>query len=242
LKEVVKNIHTTSSLLSNTSKELNNNSQMLSRAANEQASSTEEISSSIEEMASNIQHNSDNAFQNEKIAKEIFMDIKKMQDASQRSLDAVRVIADKITIIKDIAFQTNILALNAAVEAARAGEHGKGFAVVASEVRKLAEKSKVASDEIQRLSHQSLTATVDASELLTVIMPQVDKSSKLIQEIAAASSEQNIGANQVNNAIQQLNNVAQNSAGTSEEMAEVADQLEGQAQDLFQITGFFRIK
>ena len=188
-KEVITNISESAKQLSKSSSELNKNSLALSHGANEQASSAEEVSSSMEEMVSNIEQNAENAGINEKIATKIFNEVKKMQLAADKSLNAVKYISDKINIINDIAFQTNILALNAAVEAARAGEQGKGFAVVAAEVRKLAEKSKLSSDEIQRLSQESVNATVEVSTLLKDLLPDINKSTKLTQEVASATAE-----------------------------------------------------
>jgi methyl-accepting chemotaxis protein len=150
-------------------------------------------------------------------------------------------IADKVSIIGEIARQTNILALNAAVEAARAGEHGKGFAVVAAEVRKLAERSQISAVEIDTLTKNSVRATEEAGQLLSGIAPEIGKTARLVQEIAAASIEQNSGANQVNNAIQQLNQVTQQNAAASEEMATSSEELASQAQQLLEMISFFKL-
>lgn len=220
--------------------QISSNSQQMSQGASEQASSTEEISSSMEEMVSNIQQNTDNAQQTERIALNAVDGIRKGSKAVLVAVDSMKNIADKIKIINDIAFQTNILALNAAVEAARAGEHGKGFAVVASEVRKLAERSKVAADEIDELSKSGVDVSSDAGKQLSLIVPEIEKTAQLVQEISAASLEMNSGAMQVNNAIQQLNQVTQQNAAASEEMATSSEELSGQADQLKDTISFFK--
>ena len=168
--------------------------------------------------------------------------IDKVNVASDQTLKYMREIADKVSIIGEIARQTNILALNAAVEAARAGEHGKGFAVVAAEVRKLAERSQVSAVEIERLTKNSVRATEESSKLLNAIAPEIGKTAKLVQEIAAASIVQNSGADQVNNAIQQLNHVTQQNAAVSEEMATSSEELASQAQRLLNMISFFMLE
>ena len=241
LREVVTYIKSGADNISSASLQLSSSSQSMSQGASEQASSVEQISSSMEEMVSNIQQNTDNAMQTEKIAITSVDGIRESSNSARISIEAMNNIAEKIKIINDIAFQTNILALNAAVEAARAGEHGKGFAVVAAEVRKLAERSKVAADEINELSVKGVKVSDMAGEKLSSIVPEIEKTAKLVQEIAAASSEQNSGADQINSAIQQLNIIVQQNAASSEEMATSSEELSGQADQLKEIIDFFQV-
>lgn len=241
LKEIVANIQNGADNIAAASQQMSSNSQEMSQGASEQASSAEEVSSSMEEMSSNIQQNTENAQQTEKISASASKGVEEVSKAAGQSLTSVKNINEKIQIINDIAFQTNILALNAAVEAARAGEHGKGFAVVASEVRKLAERSKVAADEIVELSQTSNKVTEEAGKLMENLMPEIQKTSGLVQEITAASNEMNNGADQVNSAIQQLNQVTQQNAASSEELATSAEELSSQAEQLKQTIAFFNL-
>jgi Methyl-accepting chemotaxis protein len=222
--------------------EISAGAQQMSQGANEQASASEEVSSSMEEMASNIQQNTDNAMQTEKIAMVASENIKKGNQSANQSAQAMKQIADKITIISEIAFQTNILALNAAVEAARAGEHGRGFAVVAAEVRKLAERSKIAAEEINMVSKEGVEIATQAGKQLEDMVPEIEKTSRLVQEISAASIEQNSGAAQINNALIQLNQVTQQNASASEELATTSEELANQAEQLREIISFFKIQ
>ena len=240
LKEIVQNIMDGADNIADASMQMSATSQQMSQGASEQASSTEEVSSSMEQMTSNILQNTDNALQTDKISAVALDGVNKVGKASQQSLTSIKEIAQKITIINDIAFQTNILALNAAVEAARAGEQGKGFAVVAAEVRKLAERSKIAADEIGILSKTSVDVTEGAGKLMTDLAPEIQKTAKLVQEIAAASQEQNNGAEQINSAIQQLNSVTQQNSASAEELASSSEELAGQAEQLKEIVSFFK--
>lgn len=216
-------------------------SERMAESANEQASSVEEIASTIEEISANIAQNSDNAKSTGIIFEEATKSIKHVSEKSVRVVEANRAIMDKISIINEIAFQTNILALNAAVEAARAGEHGKGFAVVAGEVRKLAEKSRAAAEEIVKLASQSYNLSSEAGKIMLDTIPIVDKTTTLVQEIIAASIEQSNGTNQVNNAIQQLNNLTQQNASAAESMSQNAAQLAAEAQRLSEQIDFFKL-
>ncbi len=241
LKEIVSNIIQGAESIASASEQVRNNSVRLSEGASEQASSIEEVSSTMEEIAANIEQNTENSLQTEKVSSETNVEIKGVASKSNQAVVANKEIANKITIINDIAFQTNLLALNAAVEAARAGEHGKGFAVVAAEVRKLAENSKVAAEEIVQLANTGLKISEEAGEVMQGIIPKVENTSKLIQEISAASSEQNNGTAQVNGAIQQLNNVTQQNVEASEELATSAEEMSSQAQQLKDMISFFAV-
>ncbi|MBI9066236.1 MAG: CZB domain-containing protein [Salinivirgaceae bacterium] len=242
LKNIIGEVITGAENIAGASMQMSSTSQQMSQGASEQATSTEEVSSSMEEMTSNIMQNTDNAMQTDKISSVALDGVSKVGKASQESLVSIKEIAQKITIINDIAFQTNILALNAAVEAARAGEQGKGFAVVAAEVRKLAERSKIAADEIEILSKTSVDVTEGAGKLMIELTPEIQKTARLVQEIAAASKEQNSGAEQINSAIQQLNMVTQQNAASSEQMASGAEELASQAEQLKDVISFFKLE
>jgi methyl-accepting chemotaxis protein len=241
LKGIVSDVFEGSENIASASQELSSTSQEMSQGSSEQASSAEEVSSSMEEMASNIQQNTDNAKQTEKISLKASDDIAEGNQAVEQTVQSMKDIAEKITIISEIARQTNILALNAAVEAARAGEHGKGFAVVAEEVRKLAARSQEAAREIDETSRSSVAIAEKSGKLLSEIVPDIQKTARLVQEIAAASSEQSSGADQVNSAIQQLNQVTQQNAAAAEEMATSSEELSSQADQMRDTMAFFRI-
>ncbi len=241
LQDVVSGVTCASDNVASGSQELSSSSEEMSQGATEQAAAAEEASSSMEEMAANIRQNADNAMQTEKIAIQSASDAKGGGKAVAETVTAMKDIADKISIIEEIARQTNLLALNAAIEAARAGEHGKGFAVVASEVRKLAERSQNAAAEISELSSSSVEVAEKAGEMLARMVPDIQRTAELVQEIAAASKEQDTGAEQVNKAIQQLDQVIQQNASASEEMASTSEELSSQAEQLQDTIGFFQV-
>jgi len=222
------------------SQELSSSSEQVSQGATEQAASAEEASASMEQMAANIKQNADNAAQTEKIARQSSKDAEASGVAVDRAVGAMRTIADKIGIVQEIARQTDLLALNAAVEAARAGEHGRGFAVVASEVRKLAERSQTAAAEISSVSGDTVKAASEAGEMLTRLVPDIRRTAELIAEISAACREQDIGATQINEAIQQLDKVTQQNAGASEQISTTSEELAAQAEELQTSIAYFR--
>ncbi len=241
LRGVVSDASVASENVSEGSQELSSVSEQVSQGATEQAASTEQASASMEEMAANIKQNADNAAQTEKIARQSAQDAEASGKAVAQAVDAMRVIAEKITIVQEIARQTDLLALNAAVEAARAGEHGRGFAVVASEVRKLAERSQTAAAEISAVSSDTVKAAQAAGEMLTSLVPDIRKTAELVAEISAACREQDIGAAQINEALQQLDQVTQQNAAGSEEMSATSEELAAQAEELRASIAFFRI-
>lgn len=241
LKEIIKTIDDGAKNIVAGSSEVSASSQQLSQGANEQASSTEEVSASMQQMASNIQQSTQNSVQSEHISERLLDEISRVKESSMLAIAANRSIGDNIQIVNDIAFQTNILALNAAVEAARAGEQGRGFAVVASEVRKLAENSKNAAEQIIKLVEQSIQSNEEAGKYLLDTIPHVEKIAALVQKAAAANQEQSKGAELINSAILGVSSVAQQSAATSEELASNAQEMNSQAEQLKGIVSFFQI-
>jgi methyl-accepting chemotaxis protein len=241
LQSVVGDIQNTAGGVALGSQQLSATAEEMSQGASEQAASVEEVSSSMEQMSSNIKQNADNASQTEKIAVKVSQDAKESGTAVDHTVDAMKEIAGKINIIEEISRQTNLLALNAAIEAARAGEHGRGFAVVASEVRKLAERSQKAAGEITELSASSMNVAERAGDLLKKVLPDIQKTCELVQEISAASREQDSGAGQINKAIQQLDQVIQQNASASEETSSTSSDLASQAERLQEIITFFKI-
>jgi len=241
LRKTVGAVTSASSNVTTGSEEMASTAQQLSQGSSEQAAAAEETTSSMEEMASSVQQNADNARQTDKIASKAAEDARRSGEAVRGTVTAMKEVAEKISIIEEIARKTDLLALNAAVEAARAGEHGKGFAVVASEVRKLAERSQTAAAEISRITSGGVRTAEDAGQLIERLVPDIQKTAELVQEIAAASAEQTTGANQVNKAIQQLDQVIQQNAAASEELASTAEELSSQAEVLQSTIAFFKV-
>ena len=242
LKEVVGEVQSGAEHVAAGSEELSASAQALSQGSTEQAAAVEESSAAVEEMTSSISQNADNARQTESIAVKSAHDAKESGEAVASAVEAMKQIANRISIIEEIARQTDLLALNAAVEAARAGEHGKGFAVVAAEVRKLAERSQVAASQITELSRNTTGMAERAGGLLNMLVPNIQKTADLVQEISAACQEQSSGAGQVSKALQQLDQVIQSNAAAAEELASTSEQLSGQAEQLQSVVGFFRLE
>ncbi|MBF0142815.1 MAG: DUF3365 domain-containing protein [Magnetococcales bacterium] len=240
LSEVVDRVKFAAQSLSAGSLQLASSSEVIAEGATKQASSIEETSAAMEEMTANITQNTDNAAQTESIATKAAEDAAQGGQAVAEAVGAMKEIAGKISIVEEIARQTNLLALNAAIEAARAGEHGKGFAVVAAEVRKLAERSQAAAGEITHLSVSSVSVAERAGSLLAKLVPDIQRTAELIQEISASSREQNQGASEINQAIQQLDEVIQRNAGASEEVSATAGDLSHQSEELLAATAFFK--
>ncbi|MGX7708777.1 methyl-accepting chemotaxis protein [Methylobacterium sp. Gmos1] len=241
LRDVVGQVVTAASNVSAGSQELSASAEQLSQGSTEQAASTEEASASMEEMAANVKQNAENAGQTETIARQSAKDAEASGVAVGRAVEAMQTIAQKITIVQEIARQTDLLALNAAVEAARAGEHGRGFAVVASEVRKLAERSQAAAAEIGTLSVDTVKAAQAAGDMLGRLVPDIKRTASLVEEISAACREQDVGSGQINQAIQQLDKVTQQNASASEQVSATSEELAAQAESLQATIAYFRI-
>ncbi|HUX64774.1 methyl-accepting chemotaxis protein [Sulfuricella sp.] len=241
LSHIIGDVRQAGISLSEASEQVSSTAQSLSQATSEQAASVEETSASFEQMSASISQNTENAKITESMAAQAARQATDGGESVKATVSAMKQIADKIGIIDDIAYQTNLLALNAAIEAARAGEHGKGFAVVAAEVRKLAERSQVAAQEIGQVASSSVELAEKAGKLLDEIVPAINKTSDLVQEISAASEEQSSGVGQVNSAVNQLNQITQQNASSSEELAATSEEMLGQAEQLQQLMGFFKL-
>ena len=241
LGRIIGEVRQAADSLASASEELSATAQSMSQATSEQAASVEETSASIEQMTASINQNTDNAKVTDGMASKAAREAADGGKSVEATVSAMKKIAQRIGIIDDIAYQTNLLALNAAIEAARAGEHGKGFAVVAAEVRKLAERSQVAAQEIGELSGSSVELAERAGGLLAEMVPSINKTSDLVQEISAASEEQSAGVAQINLAMVQLNQVTQQNASSSEELAATAEEMSAQAEQLQEVMGFFNV-
>ena len=242
LRSILGDVRSAADALSSASEQVSSTSQSLSQAANEQAASVEQTSASVEQMSASITQNTESAKITDGIAGKAANDAVQGGGAVSDTVLAMKQIADKISIIDDIAYQTNLLALNAAIEAARAGDHGKGFAVVAAEVRKLAERSQIAAQEIGQVATSSVHLAEQAGRLLGEIVPNIQRTSDLVQEITAASQEQNGAAGQINIAMGQMNQITQQNAAASEELAATAEEMNAQAGQLQELIGFFRFE
>lgn len=240
LYEMVLQIKESANNLDQATMEITSNSQKLAQSTNEQASSVEELSSTVEEMTSNINQIAFNAKQTDETSLIAKTGIQNVKETSEKALQSNKQIAQRIQVINDIAFQINILALNAAVEAARAGEYGRGFAVVAAEVRKLAERSKVAANDIITLANENYKYANEAAALMDSTMPHVEKNTILVQEIYSSSVEQSHGASQINSAIHQINGVTLHNATSAEELASNAENLRDDAEKLNQLISYFK--
>lgn len=240
IAQVIAEVRAGADALTSAATQVSSSSQMLSQGTSEQAASVEETTSSLEEMSASIQQNAENSRQTEQMAVKGAKDAEETGTSVRETVDVMKTIAGKISIIEEIAYQTNLLALNAAIEAARAGEHGKGFAVVATEVRKLAERSQGAAKEISAIAESSVQVAERSGGLLKELVPSIRKTAELVQEVAAASNEQSAGVSQINRAMSQVDQITQRNASAAEELASTAEEMSSQAESLQQLMTFFR--
>src|SRR3990172_5684241 len=241
LAEIVGQVNGRAEAVSCASAQVSSSAQLLSHGTSEQAASVEETTSSLEQMNASITQNADNSRQMEQMALKGAKEMEQSSKAVRESVEAMKTIAEKISIIEEIAYQTNLLALNAAIEAARAGEHGKGFAVVAAEVRKLAERSQNAAKEIKSLAGSSVKVAERAGQLLIELVPSIRKTANLVQEVASASQEQSLGVSLINKAMHQVDEVTRRNASAAEELSATADEMSSQAEALQRLVSFFRV-
>jgi methyl-accepting chemotaxis protein len=241
LRTIILDIQGVAEHVASGSEQMTASANELSQGATRQSAAAEEASASVEEMSGSIAQNADNAAQTERIAFQTAQDAERSGTVVGKSVAAMHEIADKISIVEEIARQTNLLALNAAIEAARAGEHGKGFAVVAAEVRRLAERSQIAAGEITQLSSATVRAAEEAGEVLRATVPSIKKTSALVQEISASTKEQSTGSQQISVAVQQLDQVIQQNAAAAAQLSATSEEFSGQAQRLSELVSFFKV-
>jgi methyl-accepting chemotaxis protein len=242
LSQIIGQVRTVTDSVSMASSQVSSSAQLLSRGTSDQAASVQETTSSLEEMNASIMQNAENSRQMEHMALKGAKEMEESGKAVTESVDAMKTIAEKISIVEEIAYQTNLLALNAAIEAARAGEHGKGFAVVATEVRKLAERSQNAAQEISSVASSSVKVAEKAGQMLAELVPAIKKTAELVQEVATASREQSAGVSQVNQAMYQVDQVTQRNAAAAEELSSTANEMASQAEHAQQLMSLFKVK
>ncbi|USD66681.1 methyl-accepting chemotaxis protein [Vibrio sp. SCSIO 43136] len=242
LQNILLDIQQSVESIAHSTNEVTTTSRMLSSSSNQLAASVEETSASLDQMSSSISMNTDNAKTTNEIATQSSIEANEGGGAVRDTVSAMNEIAEKISIIEDIAYKTNLLALNAAIEAARAGEHGKGFAVVADEVRKLAERSQVAAQEISSLAENSVKIAEHAGGMLERMLPNIDKTADLVQEITAASTEQSTSVAEINRTVSQLDEIAQQNASASEELASTAKMVQDQAGEIRGTVSLFKLR